>query len=68
MLVRCFVMQKFLSGFLGTNQVPRFYEIFAISAELSMKFQLLIKVEIVEISGKFSFSTQQLVIYPAHKC
>ena len=32
---------------------------FLSSAQLSMKFQLLINVE---ISGKFRFSTQQLVI------
>ena len=38
------------------------------SAQLSMKFQLLMNVEIVKISGKFRFNTQQLVIYPAHKC
>ena len=39
------------------------------SAQLSMKFQQLINVEIDEISGKFQFSTQlHVVIYPAHKC
>ena len=39
-------------------------KLFSSSAQLSMKFQLLINVE---ISGKFNFSTQQLVIYPAHQ-
>ena len=43
-------------------------KLFSSSAQLSMKFQLLINVKIVEISGKFRFSTLQLVIYPAHKC
>ena len=43
-------------------------KLFSNSAQLSMKFQLLINVEIVKISGKFRFITQQLVIYPAHKC
>ena len=38
------------------------------SAQLSMKFQLLINVEIIKISGKFRFKTKKLVIYPAHKC
>ena len=37
------------------------------SAEQSMKGQLLINVEIVVISGKFKFKTQNLVIYPAYK-
>ena len=35
---------------------------FSCSTQLSMKFQLLTNVEIVEISGKFRFSTQQLVL------
>ena len=37
------------------------------SAQLSMKFQLLINVEIVKIVEKFRFKTQKLVIYPANK-
>ena len=42
--------------------------LFSGSAQLSMKFQLLIDVELVKISEKFRFKTQILVIYPAHKC
>ena len=45
---------------------PEVIKLFSSSAQLSMKFQLLINVEMVEISGKFRFSTQQLVIYPAN--
>ena len=41
---------------------------FSISAQLSLKFQLLINIEIVKISGKSRFKTQTIVIYPAHKC
>ena len=33
-----------------------------------MKFELLINVEIVKISGKFGLKTKKLVIHPAHKC
>ena len=33
---------------------------------MSMKFQLHVNVEIVEISGKFRFKTQKVVNYPAH--
>ena len=43
-------------------------KLFLSSAQLSMKFQLLINAEIVKISGKFKFKTQKLVIYPSHKC
>ena len=43
-------------------------KLFSVSAQLSMKFQLLINVEIIKISGKFRFKTQKLVIYPANKC
>ena len=43
-------------------------KLFSSSAQLSMKFQLLINAEMVKISGKFRFIPQELVIYPAHKC
>ena len=47
----------------------RGYKTFLSSAQLSMKFQLLINVEIVKKCGKLRFKTQKLVdvIYPAHK-
>ena len=44
---------------------PEVIKLFSISAQLSMKFQLLINVEIIKISGKFRFKTRKLVIYPA---
>ena len=47
---------------------PEVIKRFSSSAQLSMKFQLLMDVEIVKISEKFRFKTQYLVIYPAHKC
>ena len=40
-------------------------KLFSSSAQMSMKFQLLINVEIVKNCGKFRFKTQNLVIYPA---
>ena len=43
-------------------------KLFSSSAQLSMKFQLLMNVKIVKISVKFRFKTQKVVIYPAHKC
>ena len=46
---------------------PEVIKLFSSSAQLSMKFQLLINVEMVKISGKFRFIAQYLVIYPANK-
>ena len=40
--------------------LPQGYKTFSSSAQLSMKFQLLINVEIVKISGKFRFKTQKI--------
>ena len=47
---------------------PEVIKLFSCSTQLSMKFKLLINVEIVKISGKFRFKSQKLVIYPADKC
>ena len=47
---------------------PEVIKLFSSSAQLSMKFQLLINVKIFKKCGKFRFKTQKLVIYPAHKC
>ena len=43
-------------------------KLFSISAQLSMKLQLLIDVEKVKTDGKFRFKTQNLLIYSANKC
>ena len=47
---------------------PEVIKLFLSSAQLSMKFQLLINVDIIKISGKFRFRTPKPVIYPAYKC
>ena len=47
---------------------PEVIKLFSCSAQQSMKFQLLTDVKIVKNSGKFRIKTQDLVIYPAHKC
>ena len=46
---------------------PEAIKHFSSSAQLSMKFQLLINVEIVKIIGKFRFKYHKVVIYPANK-
>ena len=38
------------------------YDFLSSSSQLSMKFQQLINTEIVKITGKFRFNTQQIVI------
>ena len=43
-------------------------KLFSSSAQVSMKLQLLINVEIFKINDKFRFKTQKFVFYPAHKC
>ena len=50
------------------NTRPQGYKTFSSSAQLGLKFQLLINAEIIKICGKFRFNTQQLVICLAHKC
>ena len=45
---------------------PEVIKLFSSSAQLSMKFQLLINAEIVKNCGNFRFKTQKLVIYPAY--
>ena len=65
MILLCLVV-KDLQFFISRKQALRL--LFSSSAQLSMKFQLLINAEIVKISGKFRFKPQKLVIYPAHKC
>ena len=53
----CFLHMCLTSG-------PEVIKRFSSSTQLSLKFQLLINVEIVKKFGKFMFKTQKLVIYP----
>ena len=57
----------FMGGVPGLRVDPtKVTKTFSSSAQLSMKFQLLINVEIVKISGKFRFKSQKQVIYRWH--
>ena len=47
---------------------PRVLNFFSCSTQLSMKFQLLLGVEIAKIIGIFRFESPKPVIYPANKC
>ena len=53
---------------LGLRPGPEAIQLFSSSAQLSMKFQLLINAEIAEISEKFRLKPQNLVIYPTDEC
>ena len=55
-------------SFITSRPGPEVIKLFSSSAQLSMKFQLLLNAERVKINGKFRFNPQKLVIYPAHKC
>ena len=63
-----FEPQQEKTGLRGFRRGPEVIKLFLCSAQLSLKFQLLINAKIVEISGKFKFKPQKLLIYPAHKC
>ena len=63
--------EKRMTCFLFTGNLPpgpEVIKLFSSSAQLSMKFQVLINAEIVKNCGKFRFKTKKLVIYPANKC
>ena len=60
--------ELYLTWLHGERTGPEVIKLFSSSAQLSMKFQLLINVEIVTISGQLRFKTKKLVIYPAYKC
>ena len=47
------------SGQAGHKPGPKVIKCFSCSTQLSMKFQLLVNVEIVKISGKFRFKTKK---------
>ena len=47
---------------------PEVIKLFSCSTQLSMKFKLLINIEIAKINGFFSVISSKPVIYPANKC
>ena len=47
---------------------PRGYKTFSGSIQLSMKFKMLINIEIAKIHGIFRFNLLKPAIYPANKC
>ena len=42
--------------------------LFSCSAQLSMKFKMLINIEIAGVDGTFGFESPKPVICPANKC
>ena len=43
-------------------------KLFSCSTQLSMKFKMLINIEIAKIYGIFRLKSPKPVIYPANKC
>ena len=43
-------------------------KLFSCSTQLSMKFKMLINIEIAKIDGIFRFNSLEPAIYPANKC
>ena len=43
-------------------------KLFSCSTQLSMKFKMLINIEITKIDGIFRFNSLEPAIYPAYKC
>ena len=47
---------------------PKVIKLFSCSTQLSMKFKILINIEIAKLNGNFRFRSQKPAIYPANKC
>ena len=43
-------------------------KLFSCSTQLSMKFKMLINIEIAKINGFFRLNSLEPAIYPAYKC
>ena len=43
-------------------------KLFSCSTQLSMKFKMLIDIEIAKFYGIFRFNSLKLAVYPANKC
>ena len=43
-------------------------KLFSCSTQLSMKFKMLLNIEIAKINGIFRFNLLEPAIYPAYKC
>ena len=64
------MLQKDAEGFSnsGDSLRGRGYKFFSCSTQLSMKFKMLINIEIAKIDGIFRFNLLETAIYPANKC
>ena len=50
------------------SQGAEVIKLFSCSTQLSMKFKMLINIEIAKIDGIFRFNSLEPAIYPANKC
>ena len=56
------------TGLQGFRPGAEVIKLFSCSTQLSMKFKLLINIEIVKIDGIFRLNSLEPAIYPANKC
>ena len=56
------------TGLRGFRPGAEVIKLFSCSTQLSMKFKMLINIEIAKIHGIFRFNLLETAIYPADKC
>ena len=56
------------TGILLNIPGPEVIKLLSCSTQLSMKFELLIYIEIAKVNENFGFKSPKPVIYPANKC
>ena len=57
-----------VSNQIGRKPGAEVIKLFSCSTQLSMKFKMLINIEIAKINGIFRFNSLEQAIYPANKC
>ena len=61
-------MQNPNFSYLRSGPGAEVIKVFSCSTQLSMKFKMLINIEIAKIDGIFRFNLLEPAIYPADKC
>ena len=66
-LVTMSLFTRLQEQFEFTNPGAEVMKLFSCSTQLSMKFKMLINIEIAKIDGIFKFNSLEPAIYPANK-
>ena len=67
-LVTMSLFTRLQEHFEFTNPGAEVIKLFSCSTQLSMKFKMLINIEIAKIDGIFRFNSLEPAIYPVNKC